>query len=95
MNVLDSFANRGGLHMDKIDAFAAWAEGRGYRREPTKGAYEVLRLRKGKEAPLLYYRRERLNVSGGSPKHATSRGAGNALLRAWFRDRRKNERSGA
>ena len=50
-------ADRATLHLSKLDDFAAFAGTRGYEREPTKGAYEVLRLRKGDAPPLLYYRR--------------------------------------
>jgi|1185.fasta_scaffold03177_5 hypothetical protein len=50
-------ADRATLHLSKLDDFSEFAATRGYVREETRGDYEILRLRRGKEAPLLYYRR--------------------------------------
>jgi len=49
---------RGVLHLNRLDAFAEWARALGWRREPTKGLYEVLRLRHPKvQAPIVLYAR--------------------------------------
>lgn len=52
-------ADRALLHLSKLDAFAEWMARDGWTREPTKGAYEVLRLTKPGEVPLVFYSRER------------------------------------
>jgi hypothetical protein len=70
------------LHLTKLDAFANWAAQQGYVREQTKGVYEVLRLRREPEPPLLYYRHE-----GGD--HATSTGRATSLVDRWIRERRR------
>ena len=63
------------LHPTHFTAFAEWAAGLGYVREPTKGEYEVLRLRRGNEV-LSYYQRIR-------GQHATAYGDGLRLLARW------------
>ena len=70
------------LHLNKLDAFASWAATHGYKREPTKGVYEVLRLRLGANAPLLYYRHHHGD-------HATSTGAATNLVDRWIRERKR------
>ena len=78
------------LHLSKIDDFAEWAATKGWVREPTKGIYEVLRLRKkGKPKPLIFHRRD-------SARHATigwDQSPGHSLVRQWLRDRKQNERT--
>jgi hypothetical protein len=69
------------LALTKIADFAAWAVSQGYRREPTKGSYEVLRLRKKGEAPVLFFKRDRGD-------HATSYGDGTALVQKWVNSRK-------
>lgn len=50
---------RGVLHLNQIDAFAEWAAAFGWQREPTRGVYEVLRLRHPDErAPIVLYARD-------------------------------------
>jgi hypothetical protein len=79
--------DRSRLHLSKVGAFADWAEGNGFTREPTKGEYEVLRLRPdGGGAPLIWFRRDRGD-------HATTqyqrRGEGSPvrLVNRWLRGR--------
>lgn len=60
------------LHPTHLDRFVAWASQRGYVREPTKGASEVLRLRREGEAPILFYQRF-------DTDHVTTFGNGTAL----------------
>ena len=76
------------LALTKLVDFAAWAVCQGYKVEPTKGTYEVLRLRKKGEAPLLYFRRDKGSF-GGEPQHATSYGDGTTLVYQWLNSRKQ------
>jgi hypothetical protein len=77
--------NRSRLHLSKLNDFAAFAESRGYRREPTKGGYEILRLQRQSETPLIYFFR-------GGCEHATApRGKAAELVNAWLREKRARE----
>ncbi len=87
-------ADRGQLHESKVDDFAAWAEQNGYRREPVaeKAKYERLRLRATSGgAPILFFKRERLNCGGGAPQHLSTSADGLRLVRRWFAARRATE----
>ena len=68
------------LHLTKLDAFAAWALTQGYQRERSKGDYEVLRLRKDGEMPLIFW----MHYGGD---HATTDARSERLVRQWFRER--------
>jgi len=70
------------LALTKLEEFALWAISQGYKREPTKGIYEVLRLRKKGESPVLYFKRD-------SGKHATSYGNGTTLVQKWINTRKQ------
>lgn len=76
------------LALSKIQEFAIWAESQGYHREPTKGAYEVLRLRKHGESPILYFKRD-------TGQHATSYGDGTALIKKWINTRKQEKKEQA
>lgn len=57
------------LHKNKIDEFAKWLFERGWKKEDTKGFYEVLRMRhpRHKDPLIVYYRlnaKEHLTVHG-------------------------------
>lgn len=69
------------LAITKLVDFAAWAQCQGYKVEPTKGTYEVLRLRKKGESPVLYFKRD-------GAQHATSYGEGTALVQLWINSRK-------
>lgn len=69
------------LHINKLTAFTAFAEGRGYRTEPTQGIYEVLRLRKD-GPPIIFHKRDR-------GEHATATGKGLSLVKAFLKERKK------
>ena len=74
---------RGLLHESKLEEFAAWAEERGWRREPTKGHYEVLRLSKHADGRIIFYQRDRSrHVTIGSDQRR-----GYALVQRWMRER--------
>lgn len=49
--------DRSTLHRNKLDAFAEFAAPLGWRREPTKGEYEVLRLVHAEHKPIVLYAR--------------------------------------
>jgi len=76
---------RNQLHLSQVEQFAAWAEDHGYSREPVKGDYEILRLRKkGKvEPPLLLW-----EYNGGA--HATTNKRSQVLVGLWFRERNQH-----
>lgn len=83
-------ADRASLHLSKLDDFAAFAATRGFVREPTKGAYEVLRLRRGQEPPLLYYRRHGDHASIPEYFGKGAKNPSQGLVSAWFRARAQN-----
>lgn len=68
--------------MTKIDEFAEFCAGKGYAREPTKGAYEILRLRKEGEPPVTFYQRT-------GTDHATAQGKGLGLVSSYLASKRK------
>jgi len=76
--------SRSMLAMSKLEEFAAWAIADGFVREPTKGEYEVLRLRWGqkidgrKMQPYIFFQR-----SGA--QHATSQAEGSQLVSRWLK----------
>jgi hypothetical protein len=72
------------LALTKVVDFAAWAVCQGYKVEPTKGAYEVLRLRKKGESPVLFFRRDR-------GEHATSYAEGTTLVQQWINTRKEKK----
>ncbi len=90
--------NRCTLALSKLDAFAAWASEQGYVREPTKGVYEVLRLRgpsgltptprlpgRGASGQLLIY----FVRAGSHRRHASCQRAGLVLVDRWIRQRER------
>lgn len=74
------------LHPNKLDDFRQWAEAAGYTVEATKGAYEVLRLRKGAAPPLIFHKRDRTD-------HITTFGAGTSLVQRWLHRRKSAVRT--
>ena len=72
------------LHTNKLEQFLEWATRNGYRRELTKGDYEVARLRRidpsGDPPPIIIYRRERA-------QHLTVFHDGTRLVDEWLTDR--------
>lgn len=74
------------LHENKIEEFAAWAIADGFDREPTKGVYEVLRLRWREKIdgrrmqPYIFFKRDRSS-------HVTSQAEGTQLITRWLRSK--------
>ena len=77
--------SRDRLHLTKLDEFAAWAMHQGYHREPTKGDWEVLRLRKDEDAPFIYWE----HIGGD---HATTDQRSERLVRQWLKGLKPNAR---
>ena len=75
-------ANRYLLAYSRLEEFATWAETQGYKREPTKGDYEILRLRRETMTPRLYFRRD-----VGGQVHVTCQDKAVGLVRRWIRER--------
>ena len=71
--------NRDQLHQNKLDEFVEWACEQGWTSEPTKGVFEVLRLRNGKRLALGYQR--------GGCDHVTVYGESATLVKEWMRQR--------
>jgi len=85
-------ADRCTLHRNRIEAFATWAEREGWRRVPTKGAYEMLRLVHADFThPFIAYDR-------GSPEHVsvpltpTGSRRNQLMVLRFIRERRKEGR---
>jgi len=74
-------ANRSLLALSKLEEFATWAAAQGYVREKTRGAFEVLRLRRGNEPPKIYFKRT------SAKEHASCQDASAGLVRRWIRER--------
>jgi hypothetical protein len=79
--------NRATLHRVDFEAFKAFAQTKGYASEPTRGAHEVIRLRRGGEAPLLFHKRAKSD-------HATTQTADALLLVHAFIRRKREARRG-
>lgn len=76
--------DRGLLTKDRLEEFATWAVARGYQREPVKGNYEVLRLRKKGDPPITVWARG--GETHPNPHHVTVYGAGLKLAKKFIRD---------
>lgn len=73
------------LHLKSLKAFVAWAETKGYRKEPTKGTFEILRLRHADGGiPILFFTKIR------SKEHVTCQRDGLKLVRRWLRERSRD-----
>jgi hypothetical protein len=65
--------DRGLLHFSQVDALTEWAAKRGWKQEPTKADFEVLRLRNGKQCAIFHRKslaKEHLTVWGDSERLA-------------------------
>lgn len=83
------------LHLDHLDEFRAWSEARGWKSEPCKGFYEVLRMRHASHsAPVIFYKRAE------AKQHATAcDGVGTQLVKAFVvrpaADRKSHQNGGS
>lgn len=82
-------ADRGLLHMNDVEPFAAWAQGKGWTRPPTKGLYEVLRLTRQERGGLrrithVFFVRDR------ATQHVTVPESAKRLVRGYIEDKRRD-----
>lgn len=68
------------LHISKLDEFAEWLRSRGWVKEKTKGAFEVLRMRFDKSNILIIHKKME------AKEHCTTFGIGTQLVHKWLRD---------
>jgi len=88
-------ANRSKLHISKIDEFATWAtENRGYTREPTRGDYEILRLRGPKDTqPIIYHLRGGCHHATAPEQRKGHQSVGGAgLVDIWLAERKRERK---
>jgi len=76
--------DRGLLHNSRLDDFVTWAAGQDYAQEPPKGPYEVLRLKREGEPPVIYH--ERSGWRHQNPQHITAHGLGLKLVRRFIQE---------
>ena len=69
------------LHKSKLQDFIQYAESKGYKEEPTKGEYEVLRLRGSKGMAIFHERLDRGD-------HFTTHGLATELVEQYIRDKK-------
>jgi len=63
--------DRGLIHFNHLPLLSAWAQERGWKEEPVKDLYEVLRLRNGKQCAIFHKKHaahEHVTVWGDSEK---------------------------
>ncbi len=75
------------LHFNKLAAFQAFCESRGWRADSVKGPYERLRMTKPGSEILLVYRRN------DATEHVTVHGIALKMAQAFINDRRHPARS--
>lgn len=71
------------LHKEKLDAFRAFCEWRGWTAEAPKGLYEVLRMRHPDRKDLLI-----VHERDGATEHYTTWGESARMVSAMLRERR-------
>lgn len=76
--------DRGLLHFSQISALTEWAKRRGWKEEPTKDTYEVLRLRQGKQCAIFHRKSE-------AKEHVTVWGESERLAREFMRWNKQRE----
>lgn len=79
---VESYSDRGLLSFSRLEEFATWAQSKGYTREPTKGDFEVLRLRYPDEKPVIIY------AKSSATEHLTVMGRDHKMVRAFIRETR-------
>jgi hypothetical protein len=78
------------LHRDRLHEFRLWAARNGYVIEPTKGAFEVLRVREaGGGAPIIFHERgSNTSGNGDGSDHITATGKGVRMVLDFLHDTR-------
>ncbi len=72
--------SRNVFHHKHLEPFKAWLLEKGFVEEKNKGDFEVLRVRKGKEKPVIFHYRY-----GSNQQHYTAQGHGLELFWQWKR----------
>lgn len=82
---------RSELHVRKLDDFVAYLEANGWAKVPTKGPYEVVRLRHPSHksgGPVIVYTKTQ-TLAGGPVQHLTIYGQALAWWNRYRRERRR------
>jgi hypothetical protein len=74
------------LHVDKLEQFAKYCEAQGWARVATKGEYEVLRMTKGTQPPLIVHTKLATHA-GNAPVHLTLHGIAERLFTSFIREK--------
>lgn len=72
------------LHCRHLALFAAFCAGRGWKGEPVRGAYEVLRMRHPSYADVLLVHRRGHTKAGDERQHLTVWGVSEGLARLFI-----------
>lgn len=75
-------ARRNLMHRNHLVPFLDWARGQGWTRAALRGSYEVLRLTRPGDLPVIVYERD------GAPEHLTLQKNGERVFREFLRDRK-------
>ena len=67
------------LHQSKLDLLKWWLSSRGYEIQATKGMYEVLRAKKGKDTVIIFEK-------CGAKEHYTVQQKDDKLIRQFIRE---------
>ena len=71
------------LHKNKLDRFEWWLKSKGYEIQKTKGIFEVLRAKKGKDTVIVFKKFE-------AKEHYTVQQKDHKLVRQFIRECKEN-----
>lgn len=72
------------LHQNKLDLLKWWLSSRGYEIQATKGMYEVLRAKKGKDTVIIFKK-------AGAKEHLSVQQKDHNLIRQFIRETKDNK----
>ena len=72
-------ADRCLLHQNKLDLLKWWLSSKGYEIQPTKGMYEVLRAKNGKDTVIIFKK-------AGAKEHLSVQEKDYRLIRQFIRE---------
>ena len=67
------------LHQNKLDLLKWWLSSKGYKIQPTKGMYEVLRAKNGKDTVIIFEK-------AGAKEHLSVQEKDYRLIRQFIRE---------
>jgi hypothetical protein len=76
------------LHVTKLEEFAVFCEANGWKRQPLKGEYEVLRMTHAVKHPLIIHTRLQTH-SGNDVQHLTLHGTAESMFSRWMSSRKQ------